>query len=103
MFKFSDEDMGKADRGWKLGLWQKVASHITNAMKSSLFYFFYCCTGWGYIVAFTKVLTMYQIYHTWIHPLLCSPLSLSPPHSWNSFNRYHFCKYIHVQTVFALH
>jgi hypothetical protein len=28
-----------------------------------------CCSGWGYIVRFTKVLTMYQIYHTWIHPL----------------------------------
>jgi hypothetical protein len=24
----------------------------------------YCCAGWGYIVAFIKVLTMYQIYHT---------------------------------------
>jgi hypothetical protein len=28
-----------------------------------------CCAGWGYTVAFTKVLIMYQIYHTWIHPL----------------------------------
>jgi hypothetical protein len=25
-----------------------------------------CCAGWGYIVALTKVLTIYQIYHTWI-------------------------------------
>jgi hypothetical protein len=29
-------------------------------------------------VAFTKVLTMYQIYHTLIHPVHCSPLSLPP-------------------------
>jgi hypothetical protein len=29
-----------------------------------LFHFFNCCAGWGYIVAFTKVLTMYQIHHT---------------------------------------
>jgi hypothetical protein len=25
---------------------------------------YYCCAGWGYIVAFIKVLIMYQIYHT---------------------------------------
>jgi hypothetical protein len=34
-----------------------------------IFFFFYCRSGWGYTVAFTKVLTMYQICHTWIHPL----------------------------------
>jgi hypothetical protein len=34
---------------------------------------------WGYIVAFTKVLTIYQIYHTWIHPLPSFSLfSLAP-------------------------
>jgi hypothetical protein len=27
-----------------------------------ILFFFYCCAGWGYIVAFTKVLTIYQIY-----------------------------------------
>jgi hypothetical protein len=53
--------------------------------------FFYCGAGWGYIVAFTKVLAMYQIYHTWIDPLHCS-LSSPPSHSWNSFNKYNFCK-----------
>jgi hypothetical protein len=46
-------------------------------MQMFLFIYFYCCAGWGYIVAFTKVLTIYQIYHTWIHPLHHSPLS--PP------------------------
>jgi hypothetical protein len=40
--------------------------------------FLYCCAGWGYIVAFTKVLKIYQIYHIWIHPLHYSPLP-SPP------------------------
>jgi hypothetical protein len=33
--------------------------------------------GWGYIGVFAKVLTMYQMYHTRIHPLHCclsSPL-----------------------------
>jgi hypothetical protein len=50
-------------------------------------YFFYCCAVLGYIVAFTKVLTKYQKYYNWIHPLHHSPPS---PHSWNSFSRYHF-------------
>jgi hypothetical protein len=43
------------------------------------FFFFNCCTGWGYIVAFTTVPTIYQIYHHWIHPLHHSPLSSPPP------------------------
>jgi hypothetical protein len=34
---------------------------------------------WGYIVAFTKVITIYQIYHTWIHPLHHFPLFSPPP------------------------
>jgi hypothetical protein len=55
----------------------------------------------GYIVGFTKVLTIYQVYHSWIHPLHLSPLS--PPHPWNSFNRSHFSIYIHVCTVFGLY
>jgi hypothetical protein len=54
----------------------------------------------GYIVAFTKVLTIYQIYHTWIYPLHHFPSSPSP-HSRNSFNRYHFSTYIHGYTGFA--
>jgi hypothetical protein len=29
-----------------------------------LFFLLYCCAGWGYTVAFTKGLIMYQIYHT---------------------------------------
>jgi hypothetical protein len=29
-----------------------------------IYSFFHCCGGWKYIVAFTKVLTMYQIFHT---------------------------------------
>jgi hypothetical protein len=59
------------------------------------------CAEWRYIVAFTEVLTIYQIYHTWIHPFHHFPLH--PPHSWNSFNRYHFSIYIHVYTVFAIY
>jgi hypothetical protein len=44
----------------------------------TFFHFLNCCTGWGYIVAFTKVPKIYQIYHTWIHPLHHSPLSYHP-------------------------
>jgi hypothetical protein len=47
-------------------------------MIYTFFFFFYCCVEWEYIVALKKTLTMYQIYHTWIHPLLHSPLFLIP-------------------------
>jgi hypothetical protein len=64
-------------------------------------YLFNCCAGLGYIVAFTKVLKIYQIYHTWIHSIHHSPLT--SPHSWNSFNRYHFSICIHsIWTIFTL-
>jgi uncharacterized protein YqgQ len=39
---------------------------------------------WGYIVAFTKVLTMYQIYHTWIYSLHRSPLVSH--HQWHKLS-----------------
>jgi hypothetical protein len=39
--------------------------------------FFIIVLGVGYTVAFTKVLTIYQICHTWIHTLHHSPTS--PP------------------------
>jgi hypothetical protein len=42
------------------------------------FSFFNCCAGWGCIVAFPKVLTIHQIYQSWIHLLHHSPLSSSP-------------------------
>jgi hypothetical protein len=40
---------------------------------------FYYCAGWRYVVALIKVLTIYQIYHTCIHPLHHSPLSTPIP------------------------
>jgi hypothetical protein len=53
-----------------------------------IFYIFfnYCFAGWGYIVALTKSLTIYQIYHTWVYPFHHSPFT--PFLEW--FNRYHF-------------
>jgi hypothetical protein len=59
--------------------------------------FNYYCAGLRYFGVFTKVLRLYQIYHTWIHPLHCSFIH----HSWNSFNQYQFCIYLHVCTLFA--
>jgi hypothetical protein len=58
----------------------------------------YCCSEWGYIVPFTKVLT----YLNSSPPPCHSPLSLSPP-AWSSFNRYNFSIYIHLYIVFALY
>jgi hypothetical protein len=50
---------------------------------------------WGYIVTFTKVLT---IYHIWIHPHHHFSLSPTPSsHSWNTFNRFLCCD---LQTCF---
>jgi hypothetical protein len=60
-----------------------------------LFRFIYLLLCWGYIVTFTKVLI---IYHSWIYPFHHSPL-FPLPHSWNSFNRFHFSVYIHVYTI----
>jgi hypothetical protein len=50
-------------------------------------------------VTFIKLLT---IYHSWIHTLHHSPLSLFL-HSWNSFTRFHFSTYIHVYRIFLLY
>jgi spore coat protein U-like protein len=36
---------------------------IKFIMFVAVFIFLYCCAGWRYTVAFSKVLTMYQIYH----------------------------------------
>jgi hypothetical protein len=69
----------------------------------SVFLLLFSLLNWvGYIVAFTNILTICQIYHTSIQPLHHSPLSLPLHHSWNRFNKYHFSIYIHVCIVFAL-
>jgi hypothetical protein len=74
-------------------------------LSNSLILFLYCCTVCGYIIAFTKVLSMYQIYHNWIPPLHCCPSSLLPwfleqfQHVW--FFNLHTCAYV-VCTIFIL-
>jgi hypothetical protein len=68
--------------------------------KFIFFNFLHCCDVWGYTVAFTQVLTLYQIYQTWIHLLRYCPSS-PPPDSWRSFSRYHF--FIYLQGYNFLH
>jgi hypothetical protein len=80
------KDPGKMIKNIKKLLKELCSPVLINNLENYLhnhlqfFIFFYCCAGWGYIVAFTKVLTMYQIHHTCIHPpptaLLLSPLPL---------------------------
>jgi hypothetical protein len=59
----------------------------------------------GYIVAFTKVLRIYQLYHTWIHPFHHSPLFSSPliPEilSTGIFFQLHTCVHS-ICTIFTL-
>jgi hypothetical protein len=71
-------------------------------------YFYYCCAGWRYTVVFIKVLTMYQIYHTWIHSLPYS-LSSSIPSPWTvssgiifafAYMCIHYLHHIHPPTPF---
>jgi hypothetical protein len=50
---------------WNYTLSFTFPKNFNHYQFQFLFYkFFYCCAGWGYIVAFAKVLTVYQI-----HPL----------------------------------
>jgi hypothetical protein len=70
-----------------------VYTHIHTHIYVFLFIYFYaflllCWVGVHWHLQ--KFLQYIEIYHTWIHPLHHSPLSPSPPHSWNSFKRNHF-------------
>jgi hypothetical protein len=67
-------------------------------------FFLYFYDEWEYIMEFTQVLIMHQIYHTISTSL---PFSSSLPFHdfWSSFNRYHFSIYTCVHnfyTVFTL-
>jgi hypothetical protein len=75
-------------------------------ISSFFYYIFYCCCRLGYIVAFTKVLTICQINHTWIHPFTILLHSLSPPPLLTQFQQISFF-YLHacvhsICTIFTL-
>jgi hypothetical protein len=40
---------------------------LATILESLIYVFLHCCAGWKNIVAFIKILTMCQLYHTWIH------------------------------------
>jgi hypothetical protein len=75
---------------------------LCSLLQIMLLLFFIVVLGEGYIVAITKVLTIYQI--SYVNSPL-SPFSFfSPsPNSWNYFNRYHFSIHVHGYTVFILY
>jgi hypothetical protein len=62
------------------------------------FSFLYCCAVSGYLVALQRFLWCSKYI---ILEFTHSTSLLGPPHTWNTFNRYHFCIYIHVYTLFA--
>jgi hypothetical protein len=52
--------------------------HFLPFVDSIAFFPLYCCAGWGYIVASANVVSVYQLYHIWIHPFHRYSLSPSP-------------------------
>jgi hypothetical protein len=50
-----------------------IKNNMTGNPYSINQVFFFLLLYWGYIVAFTKVLTIYQLHHTGIYPLHYSP------------------------------
>jgi hypothetical protein len=65
-------------------------------------FFLYCCALGGYIVAFIKLLTIYKLYHIWIHPFPLLPFISPSPESWHSFNRSHLA-FTSIYTHFLHH
>jgi hypothetical protein len=67
-----------------------IPVYVFNVLYFLCYVFFsFCCAGWGYIVAVTKVLTVYWLCHTGIHSFHCSPL-LSPPWFMEQFQQVFF-------------
>jgi hypothetical protein len=61
------------------------------------FFLFLLLQYWGYIVTFIKVLTLY---HSWIHPLHYSPLSI--PGKVSTGLIFHFHTWVHkISTIFT--
>jgi hypothetical protein len=58
--------------------YENVSTKCTSNTHLKSFFLKNCCAGWWYLVAFTKILTIYQIYRTGIHSLYHSSSSPSP-------------------------
>jgi hypothetical protein len=83
--------------------WIKIPSinranpHL-SALINEFLPLFYCWAGWGPHCGFYKSSSNISYLNS------CPPpFSFIHPYSWNSFNRYHFSIYIHVNIVFALY
>jgi hypothetical protein len=70
---------------WTNNLFSDITSQVNHEnyrysllYSSTLKFIFYCFAGWGYIVPFIEFLTIYWIYHNWIHPLPWSFVSPFP-------------------------
>jgi hypothetical protein len=68
-----------------------------NWINSFFNLFFIILLYWGYIVAFTKVLTICH----WIHPL--HHFLPPPPIQGNSFNRSHFSIFIYENNTYIIY
>jgi hypothetical protein len=68
-------------------IWIARTYHFVFSCFPTLFFLFVYCCAVEFHCGIYKVLTMYQIYHTWIHTLHHSPLLSSLPDSWNSLAR----------------
>jgi hypothetical protein len=72
---------------WSFSYWNWTVLYILGTCSLLIFKCYLscglfcccCCAGKGYMVALTKVLSMYQIYHTYNCILHYFPLSLLPP------------------------
>jgi hypothetical protein len=63
----------------------------------------YCCDGWGMLWHLHRLLQYVNyITHEFISStILLHLLHFPPPNSWISFNRYHFCIFLHVHTFYC--
>jgi hypothetical protein len=98
----------------KLIMWETTVGRVSrvgglrmceNFVSFLLTFSIFCCAGWGYIVAFIKVLTLHQMYHTWNHPLHHSPLFPSPllPGTVSTGIIFHLHTCVHsICTIFTL-
>jgi hypothetical protein len=65
----------------------------------SIPFFLNCCVGWGvHCSIYEGSYSVSNISYLNLPPPLLFFIH-SSPNSWNSFNRYHFCIYIHVYTL----
>jgi hypothetical protein len=72
---------------------------IYDLIRILEFFFYFLLLCWvGVHCGLYKSLTIYQTYHSRVHP---STILFHSSYFWNSFTTYHISTYIHVYTVFV--